>query len=80
MVRPMRYPELYEGPEQEAALRVREQLLRRLARRSAAEAILEELPKSTALMKAVQLRVLGGAWRASRTTPRRSATATGGCS
>ena len=33
MVRPMRYPELYEGPEQEAPLRVRQQFLRRLARR-----------------------------------------------
>ena len=32
MVRPMRYPELYEGPEQEAALHDRDELLRRLAR------------------------------------------------
>ena len=32
MVRPMRYPELYEGPEQEARFASRHQLLRRLAR------------------------------------------------
>ncbi len=33
MVRPMRYPELYQGPEPEVRLRGRRQLLRRLARR-----------------------------------------------
>ena len=59
MVRPMRYPELYEGPEQEAALMTGTNFFADSL--GPAEAILEQLPQSTAPMKAVQLRVLGGA-------------------
>ena len=61
MVRPMRYPELYEGPEQEAAFASGANFFADSLEPSAVEAIFEELPKSTAMMKAVQLRVLGGA-------------------
>jgi FAD/FMN-containing dehydrogenase len=61
MVRPMRYPELYDGPEQEAAFMTGTNFLTDSLSSGAAEAILEQLPKSTAPMKAVQLRVLGGA-------------------
>ena len=61
MVRPMRYPELYEGPEQEARFASGSNFFADSLDGSAAETILEELPKSTAMMKAVQLRVLGGA-------------------
>ena len=61
MVRPMSYPELYEGPEQEANFASGNNFFADSLDGSAAEAILEELPKSTAMMKAVQLRVLGGA-------------------
>ena len=61
MVRPMRYPELYEGPEQEAAFMTGTNFLSDALASDAPEAILEQLPKSTAPMKAVQLRVLGGA-------------------
>ncbi len=61
MVRPMRYPELYEGPEQAAAFGAGNNFFADSLDGSAAETILEELPKSNAMMKAVQLRVLGGA-------------------
>ena len=61
MVRPMRYPELYDGPEQEAAFMTGTNFLADSLSSGAAEAILEQLPQSTAPMKAVQLRVLGGA-------------------
>jgi FAD/FMN-containing dehydrogenase len=61
MVRPMRYPELYEGPEQEAAFASGSNFFADALEPSAVEAIFEGLPKSTAMMKAVQLRVLGGA-------------------
>ncbi len=61
MVRPMRYPELYEGPEQEARFAAGTNFFADLLDPAAAEAILEQLPKSTAPMKVVQLRVLGGA-------------------
>ena len=61
MLRPMRYPELYEGPEQEAALMTGTNFFSDGIDSAAAEAILEQLPQSTAPMKAVQLRVLGGA-------------------
>jgi FAD/FMN-containing dehydrogenase len=61
MVRPMRYPELYEGPEPEAQLASGTNFFPDSLEAADAEAILEELPKSTAMMKAVQLRVLGGA-------------------
>ena len=61
MVRPMRYPELYEGPEPEPQLASGSNFFVDSLEPAGAEAILEELPKSTAMMKAVQLRVLGGA-------------------
>jgi FAD/FMN-containing dehydrogenase len=61
MVRSMRYPELYEGPEQEVRFASGSNFFVDSLDGSAAEAILEELPKSSAMMKAVQLRVLGGA-------------------
>src|SRR5215204_2244251 len=61
MVRPMSYPELYEGPEQEARFASGTNFFSDSLEPAHAEAILEHLPKSTAMMKAVQLRVLGGA-------------------
>jgi FAD/FMN-containing dehydrogenase len=61
MVRPMRYPELYEGPEQEARFASGTNFFSDSLEPAHAEAILEHLPESTAMMKAVQLRVLGGA-------------------
>jgi FAD/FMN-containing dehydrogenase len=61
MVRPMRYPELYEGPEQEPRFATGANFFTDSLGPDGAEAILEQLPQSTAMMKAVQLRVLGGA-------------------
>jgi FAD/FMN-containing dehydrogenase len=61
MVRRMRYPELFEGPESEPQLASGSNFFADGLDSSGAEAILEQLPKSTAMMKAVQLRVLGGA-------------------
>jgi FAD/FMN-containing dehydrogenase len=61
MVRPMRYPELYAGPEQEARFASGVNFFADSLEPGAAEAILEWLPRSEAMMKAVQLRVLGGA-------------------
>jgi FAD/FMN-containing dehydrogenase len=61
MVRPMRYPELYEGPEPEARFAAGTNFFADSFDPAGAEAILERLPKSTAMMKSVQLRVLGGA-------------------
>jgi FAD/FMN-containing dehydrogenase len=61
MVRPMRYPELYEGPEQEPQFATGANFFADSLEPGFAEAILEQLPKSTAMMKAVQMRVLGGA-------------------
>jgi FAD/FMN-containing dehydrogenase len=61
MLRPMKYPELYEGPEQEPQFATGANFFADSFDSAAASAILEELPKSTAMMKAVQLRVLGGA-------------------
>jgi FAD/FMN-containing dehydrogenase len=60
MVRPMRYPELYEGPEQEARFASGANFFGDSLEPAVAQAILEQLPQSTAIMKAVQLRVLGG--------------------
>ena len=61
-VRPIRYPQMYEGPEgpRPAASAGTNVLVDSLAP-GAAEAILEHLETSTAQMAAVQLRVLGGA-------------------
>jgi FAD/FMN-containing dehydrogenase len=61
MVRPMRYPELYEGPEQEPRFAAGTSFFVDRVEPVGAEAILEQLPQSTAMMKVVQLRVLGGA-------------------
>jgi FAD/FMN-containing dehydrogenase len=61
MVRPMRYPELYEGPEPEVRFATGTNFFADSLEPAAAETILEQLPKSTAPMRAVQLRVLGGA-------------------
>jgi FAD/FMN-containing dehydrogenase len=61
MLRPMRYPELYEGPEPEVRFAAGTNFFADSLEPAAAEAILEQLPQSTAMMKAVQLRVLGGA-------------------
>ena len=62
MVRPMRYPELYEGPEPEVSFSSGTNFFADSLEPAHAEAILERLPTSTAPMKAVQLRVLGGAF------------------
>jgi FAD/FMN-containing dehydrogenase len=61
MLRPMRYPELYEGPEPEARFGAGTNFFADSFESAHAGAILEQLPQSTALMKAVQIRVLGGA-------------------
>jgi FAD/FMN-containing dehydrogenase len=61
MVRPMRYPELYEGPETEPQYAAGDNFFADSLDAGGAEAILERLPQSTAPMGAVQLRVLGGA-------------------
>jgi FAD/FMN-containing dehydrogenase len=61
MVRPMRYPELYQGPEPDVRFAAGANFFADSLDAPAAEAILEQLPKSTAPMRAVQLRVLGGA-------------------
>ena len=61
MVRPMRYPELYEGPEPEARFGAGTNFFADSLEPAAVEAIFEQLPESTAPMAAVQLRVLGGA-------------------
>jgi FAD/FMN-containing dehydrogenase len=61
MLRPMRYPELYEGPEPEPQFAAGTNFFVDSLDSAAAGAILEQLPQSTAMMKAVQLRVLGGA-------------------
>jgi FAD/FMN-containing dehydrogenase len=61
MVRPMLYPELYEGPEQEVRFASGANFFADSLGPAGANAILEQLPQSSAMMKAVQLRVLGGA-------------------
>jgi FAD/FMN-containing dehydrogenase len=61
LVRPMRYPELYEGSEQEARFASGANFFADSLDSAGAEAILDQLPRSSAMMKAVQLRVLGGA-------------------
>ncbi len=62
MVHPMRYPEIYDGPEgaRPAAAAGTNVFVDGLAA-AGAEAILEHLETSTAPMPAAQLRVLGGA-------------------
>jgi FAD/FMN-containing dehydrogenase len=61
MVRTIRYPELYEGEEAEVRYASGANFFADSLEPADAEAILEQLQHSTAMMKAVQLRVLGGA-------------------
>jgi FAD/FMN-containing dehydrogenase len=61
MVRPIRYPELYEGEGPEVRYASGTNFFADSLEPAGAEAILEQLHQSTAMMKAVQLRVLGGA-------------------
>src|SRR3954451_17010072 len=62
MVRPIRYPQMYEGPEGPAPARMAgTNLLVHAFTTGAAEAILDHLERATAPMAAAQLRVLGGA-------------------
>jgi FAD/FMN-containing dehydrogenase len=61
MVRPLHYPELYAGPEPEARLGSGANFFADSLEPAGPETIPEWLPKSTAMLKAVQLRVLGGA-------------------
>jgi FAD/FMN-containing dehydrogenase len=61
MVRPIRYAEMYEGEGPEVKHASGTNFFADSLQPAATEAILEQLPQSTAMMKAVQLRVLGGA-------------------
>jgi FAD/FMN-containing dehydrogenase len=61
MVRPIRYPELYEGEGPEVRYASGTNFFADSLEPAGAGAILEQLHQSTAMMKAVQLRVLGGA-------------------
>jgi FAD/FMN-containing dehydrogenase len=60
-LKPMRYPELFEGPEREINFFANANFFADSLGPAAAETILEQLPGSTAPMSVVQLRVLGGA-------------------
>jgi FAD/FMN-containing dehydrogenase len=62
MVRRMPYPELYEGPEPEPQFVFARSFFTDSIDPSGPETILEQLPESTAMMKVVQFRVLGGAF------------------
>jgi FAD/FMN-containing dehydrogenase len=61
MVRPIHYPDLYEGEGPEPRFATGTNFFVDSLEPAGAEAILEQLHASTAMMKAVQLRVLGGA-------------------
>jgi FAD/FMN-containing dehydrogenase len=62
MVRPLRYSEIYDGPEApQAAFSAGTNMLLDALAPGAVEAILEHIQTSTAPMAGVQLRVLGGA-------------------
>lgn len=62
MVKPIRYPEMYDGPEgPRPPLAAGTNMLIDGLADGSAEAILEHLETSTAMMAATQLRVLGGA-------------------
>jgi FAD/FMN-containing dehydrogenase len=61
MVRQMRYPEIYEGEGPAPRYAAGTNFFVDALQPADAETILERLPQSTAMMKAVQLRVLGGA-------------------
>jgi FAD/FMN-containing dehydrogenase len=60
-IRPMRYPQLYDGPKHEVRFVSGTNFFADSLEGSAPDAILEHLAQSPAMMKAVQLRVLGGA-------------------
>ena len=61
MVRPIRYPEIYEGEGPEVRYAAGTNFFTDALDPTDAATILEQLHQSTAMMKAVQLRVLGGA-------------------
>ena len=61
MVRPMRYPEMYEGEGPPVPFMAGSNFFADALTPVDAATILEQLDQSTAMMKAVQLRVLGGA-------------------
>jgi FAD/FMN-containing dehydrogenase len=61
MVRPIRYPEMYEGEGLEVRYAAGTNFFADALKPVDAARILEQLHQSTAMMKAVQLRVLGGA-------------------
>jgi FAD/FMN-containing dehydrogenase len=61
MVRPIRYPEMYEGEGLEVRYAAGTNFFADALKPADAATILEQLDQSTAMMKAVQLRVLGGA-------------------
>lgn len=61
MVRPMLYRELYDTPEQAVRFASGANFFADSLSQHGAQAVLEWLPRSTAMMSAVQLRVLGGA-------------------
>jgi FAD/FMN-containing dehydrogenase len=61
MVRPMRYPEMYEGEGPPVPFMAGTNFFADALALADAATILEQLHQSTAMMKAVQLRVLGGA-------------------
>jgi FAD/FMN-containing dehydrogenase len=60
-LKPIRYPEIYEGEEPEVRYAAGTNFFADALGPADAATILEQLPQSTAMMKAVQLRVLGGA-------------------
>jgi FAD/FMN-containing dehydrogenase len=61
MVRPIRYPEMYEGEGPPVRYSAGTNFFADALSPTDAVTVLEQLPRSTAMMKAVQLRVLGGA-------------------
>jgi FAD/FMN-containing dehydrogenase len=64
MLRPMRYPELFQGPGEEGEyhpVAITHTMYVDSIDRSAAETIVEQLEASTAMMAVTQLRMLGGA-------------------
>jgi FAD/FMN-containing dehydrogenase len=61
MVRPIRYPEIYEGEGPEVRYAAGTNFFADTLAATDAATILEQLHRSTAMMTAVQLRVLGGA-------------------
>ena len=73
MVRPIRYPEMYEGPEGPAArIDAGTNMLVDAFAPGAAGAILEHLETSTAQMAGVHFHFSAARWRASPTTRPRS--------